>query len=215
MILKTLFSQSLSDELKTDQAVSKEQAEKLFTFFKDCPLFRWRDANNDCEDRANAICILLDQWKIPNCKGWVFSGYVFKKIGYLKNLWKYHVAAGIQVKEGDEINTYIIDPATTNSLLKVEVWATNVTDNPHSYYLIKRGSVYIFPSNKIEKDNWYERNKRNYNWTIQGLSGINGVSTIGKAQLRFNKKKLLKTRHQFNELRKTKPSFLTPNLEEA
>ncbi|MGI8636719.1 MAG: hypothetical protein ACR2KZ_15085, partial [Segetibacter sp.] len=67
--------------------------------------------------------------------------------------------------------------------------------------------VYIFPK-KISKEPWYERNKRNYNWTIQGLSGINGLSTKGKAQLRFNKKRVLKTMQLFGELRKSKPSFL-------
>ncbi len=188
MILKTLLAQSLSVEIKTGFDVSKDQAERLFSFFKDCRLFRWSDANNDCEDRANAICILLDEWNIPNYKGWVFSGYVFKKIGYLKNFWKYHVAAAIPVIEEGEVIIYIIDPATTKSIKNIEDWAGNVTDNPHSYYLLKPGKVYIFPK-KISKEPWYERNKRNYNWTIQGLSGINGLSTKGKAQLRFNKKK--------------------------
>ena len=187
--------------------MSKQQAEKLFTYFKDNPLFRWQDANNDCEDRANAICILLDEWKIQNGKGWVFSGYVFKKIGYLKNLWKYHVAALLPVKEGEEINYYIIDPATSGKLVTVEEWAANVTDNPHSYYLIKNGDYYIFNPRKIEKNNWYKRNKGNYNWTIQGLSGINGVSSKGKAQLAFNKKNLLKTKKLFKELLNSLPPF--------
>ncbi|HEV8084400.1 MAG TPA: protein-glutamine glutaminase family protein [Chitinophagaceae bacterium] len=200
MIKKTLYDHILSDEIKTDKAISKLQAEKLFTYFKDHPLFRWQDANNDCEDRANAICILLDEWKIQNGKGWVFSGYVFKKIGFLKNLWKYHVAALLPVKEGDETNYYIIDPATSGKLIIIEEWAANVTDSPHSYYLIKNGDDYIFHPRKIEKNNWYKRNKGNYNWTIQGLSGINGVSSKGKAQLAFNKKNLLKTKKKFKEL---------------
>lgn len=214
MVLKTLFAQFLSEEMKSLSGITKDNAEKLFSFFKECSLFRWSDANNDCEDRANAMCILLDEWKICNYKGWVFSGYVFKKTGYLKNMWKYHVAAAITVKEENEVNVYVIDPATADGLMKVEDWAANVTDNPHSYYLIKSGMFYIFPS-KIGKDKWYERNKRNYNWTIQGLSGINGVSTKGKAQLRFNKKKVLKTRKLFDELRKSKPSFLTPTPQGA
>ncbi|GEO11423.1 protein-glutamine glutaminase family protein [Segetibacter aerophilus] len=211
LIIKTLFVDSLSDEIDTGEGVSIEDATHLFTFFKNCSLFRWSDANNDCEDRANAICILLDSWNIPNYKGWVFSGYVFRKIGFLKNMWKYHVAAAIPVVEGNEVNIYVIDPATLDALMKVEDWAANVTDNPQSYHLVKRGTTYIFPAN-IRKDKWYDRNKRNYNWTIQGLSGINGVSTKGKAQLRFNKKRVLKTRHLFNELRKTKPTFLSPAI---
>ena len=205
MITKTLYTQALSDKIKTDRAITKEQAEKLFTFFKDSATFRWSDANNNCEDRANAICILLDEWGIQNGKGWVFSGYIFKKTGYLKNLWKYHVAALLPVQEGATINYYIIDPATSGKLVLIEDWAANITDNPHSYYLIKDGNYYIFSPGKIEKDNWYKRNKRNYNWTMQGLSGINGVSSRGKAQLSFNKKKVLKTERLFKELKKLKP----------
>lgn len=200
LIKKTLYDFALSDEIKTDKAISKQQVEKLFTYFKESPLFRWQDANNDCEDRANAICILLDEWKIQNGKGWVFSGYVFKKIGYLKNLWKYHVAALLPVKEGEEIKYYIIDPATSGKLVTIEEWAANVTDNPHSYHLIKNGDYYIFNPLKIKNNNWYKRNKGNYNWTIQGLSGINGVSSKGKAQLAFNKKRLLKAKKIFKEL---------------
>lgn len=208
MIIKTIFAGSLSDEIEKGSGISKEQAALLFAFFKNCSLFRWSDANNDCEDRANAICILLDEWNIPNYKGWVFSGYVFKKIGYLKNMWKYHVAAAIPVTEEGKLICYIIDPATSDSLIKVEDWASNVTDNPHSYYLLKSGRVYIFPA-KIGKDKWYKRNMRNYKWTMQGVSGINGVSTKGKAQLRFNKRKVLRTITLFNDLRKSKPSFLS------
>ena len=205
---KTLFAQSLSDDLATDKAVTKELAEKLFNFFKNCKTFRWADANNDCEDRANAICILLDAWKISNGKGWVFSGYVFKKVGYLKNLWVYHVAAAIPVREGDNVSFYIIDPATSSTITTVAEWAENVTDNPHSYHLIKNGTYYIFPSKTIRRNNWFQRNKRNYNWTIQGLSGINGVSSKGKAQLRFNKRKVKKTEMVFKELKKSPPVFL-------
>jgi hypothetical protein len=109
-----LHARSLSDEILSGNAITKQVAEKLFVFFKNCPLFRWADANNDCEDRANAICILLDQWEMQNGKGWVFSGYVFKKTGFLKNLWKYHVAALLPVREGDEVTYYIIDPATSD-----------------------------------------------------------------------------------------------------
>lgn len=207
LIVKTLFSATLSDELETVNAITKKEAEKLFTFFRNNNIFRWDDANNDCEDRANAICILLDEWKIPNGKGWVFSGYVFKKIGYLKNLWKYHVAPLIPVREGEKTVCYIIDPATSVQLVTIEEWAANITDNPHSYYLIKRGDNYIFNSGKIEKDNWHKRNRRNYNWTMQGLSGINGVSSTGKAQLAFNKKKVPETKRLFAELKNNKPAL--------
>jgi len=202
VILKSLYDESLSDKIDPGNAITKENAEKLFAFFKNCKTFRWQDANNNCEDRANAICILLDEWKIQNGKGWVFSGYLFNKPGYLKNLWKYHVAALLPVRDGAAINYYIIDPATENALVSIDEWASNITDKPNGYYLIKKGDYYIFNASKIEKDNWYKRNRRNHNWTIQGLSGINGVSGIGKAQLAFNKAKILKTEKQFKELKK-------------
>ncbi len=201
MILKTLYDHSLSDAAETDKAITKQEAEKLFTFFKNCKPFRWTDANNNCEDRANAVCILLDEWNIQNGKGWTFSGYVFKKIGYLKNLWKYHVAALLPVKEEGKINYYIIDPATSDKLIAIADWAANITDNPHSYYVIKNSNYYIFNAKKIEKNNWYKRNRRNYNWTMQGLSGINGLSAKGKAQLAFNKNRVVKTKKLFEELK--------------
>ncbi|HWH62722.1 MAG TPA: protein-glutamine glutaminase family protein [Ginsengibacter sp.] len=207
MILKTLYDHSLSDIAETDKAITKQEAEKFFIFFKNCKPFRWTDANNNCEDRANAVCILLDKWNIQNGKGWAFSGYVFKKIGYLKNLWKYHVAALLPVKEEGKINYYIIDPATSDKLVTIADWAANITDNPHSYYLIKNGNYYIFNAKKIEKNNWYKRNKRNYNWTMQGLNGINGVSGKGKAQLAFNKNRVVKTKKIFEELKNLQPVF--------
>lgn len=207
MILKTLYDHSLSDIAETDKAITKQEAEKFFIFFKNCKPFRWTDANNNCEDRANAVCILLDKWNIQNGKGWAFSGYVFKKIGYLKKLWKYHVAALLPVKEEGKINYYIIDPATSDKLVTIADWAANITDNPHSYYLIKNGNYYIFNAKKIEKNNWYKRNKRNYNWTMQGLSGINGVSGKGKAQLAFNKNRVVKTKKIFEELKNLQPVF--------
>lgn len=205
MILKTLFHPSLSDEIETDKRIDKFVAAKLFTFFKECKTFRWQDANNDCEDRANAICLLLDEWKVPNAKAWVFSGYVFNKIGYLKNLWKYHVAAAIPIAQDGQINYYVIDPATNDDLTNIEDWAANVTDNPHSYHLVKKGHYYIFNEKKIKKDNWYQRNKGNFNWTMQGLSGINGISSKGKAQLAFLKNKVRKTKKDFEELKYQNP----------
>ena len=207
MILKTLYAGILSDVIKTDKAITKKEAENIRSFFKNNRLFKWNEANNNCENRANAICILLDEWGIQNAKAWVFSGYVFKKIGYLKNLWKYHVATLLPVREGDQINYYIIDPATSESLVTLEEWAANVTDNPHSYYLVKDAQYYIFNEKVIKKDNWYKRDRQNYKWTLQGLSGINGVSSKGKAQLVFNKKRVPKTKILFEELKNSMPHF--------
>lgn len=205
----TIYNILLSDIVPADTVITKEIAEKLFIFFKDLPLFRWQDANNDCEDRANAICILLDEWKISNYKGWVFGGnYLTKNEGSLINNWKYHVATIVPVQNGDTLVFYVIDPATLNAPDTILNWATNITDLPFGHYLIKWSYYYIFHHEKINKDNWYKRNRQNYKWTIQGLAGINGVTKTGKAQIAFKKYKIEKTEKLFKNLLTNKPSFL-------
>jgi len=203
---KTFFDYSLTDDLSYLPAVTKEQAEELFQFFSDCTLFRWKDVNNDCEDRANALCMLLDSWHLPNCKAWVFSGFFLNKgWGSLSNFWNYHVAAAIPVMEESGVVYYVLDPATLNRLHTVFHWADGITAEAYSYHLIKHGNYYIFPPGKIYKDNWFRRNRQNYKWTIQGLSGINGVSKTGKAQVCFNKNRILKTEKVFNDFKRNKP----------
>ena len=197
---------SLPSTMYYEKVVSMHLAQQLFHYFKLSTLFQWKDGNNDCEDRANAICMLLDAWGIPNYKGWVFSGFFIKKNhGSLINCWNYHAAAALPVKQGHVVGYYIIDPATAPELQTIDSWALRITANGISYHFIKEGNVYIFPTGTIKKDNWYKRNKRNYNWTIQGLSGINGVSSKGKAQLAFNKRRVQKTEKIFTEIKNTNP----------
>lgn len=205
----TIYSVLLSDVVPADLFITKERAEKLFIFFKEHPLFRWQDANNDCEDRANAICILLDEWQVPNYKGWVFAGnYLTKNQGTLINNWKYHVAAIVPVQNGIVYDFFVIDPATLQRPDTILNWATNITEIPFAHYLIKWNRYYIFHHEKITKDNWFEKDSQNYKWTIQGLAGINGVSKTGKAQLIFKKNKIEKTAKHFKNLLTNKPSFL-------
>jgi hypothetical protein len=203
---KTIFHPVLADDLTVTKTLTKTEVELLFNFFKNSSLFNWKDANNSCESRANAICILLDQWNVPNYKGWVFSGQFLKKEkGYLKNCWNYHVAAAIPVQEESSIDYYIIDPSTSEKPELISNWAANVTAEGCSYYFIKSGATFIYRLKKIQKDNWFERNKENYKWTIQGLCNINGVSGKGKAQLRFNKNRILNMGNKFKRLAKAKP----------
>ena len=187
-LVPTLFDYSLTDGTATTETITKEEAEKLFTFFANCTLFKWHDVHNNCEARADAVCRLLEAWHIPTCKAWVFSGYFLRKhIGGLKQLWNYHVAAALPVKEESGIVYYIIDPSVCSNLQTMYNWAAEVTAYPHSYHFIKPSEYYIFPSGKIGKDNWHARDKQNSKWMIQGLAGVNGVSAKGKAQLCFNK----------------------------
>ena len=206
-MIKSIFKYEISDAIDSKNPLTKESAKAIFKFFHNSKLFRWQDANNDCEDRANAMCILLDEWNIPNAKSWIFSGYMFKKKGYLQNVWKYHVATILPVIETGNINFYTIDPSTNQQLTLVKDWAENVTANPHSYYVLKDGAYYIFDPRTLKNKTWSKRNKGNFNWTMQGLAGINGLSSRGKATLAFNKKKVIKTKAAFMKLKKEKISF--------
>jgi hypothetical protein len=207
--MNTLFENTLADDLNFPSYVTRDAADNLFRFFKECKLFRWYDANNDCEDRANAICILLDQWKVPNVKGWVFGGfYLGKDPGSLTNNWVYHVAAALPVLINQTVIYYIIDPATLSEPVPIDQWASNITDYPYSYYFQKDGSYYIFPAGQINRDNWFRRNRQNFKWTVQGLSGINGVTKSGKAQICFNKSRIKRTEDAFKKLLNSPPSFL-------
>lgn len=197
----TIFAKDLSDPVPEEVLVSRETADFFFAYFKQCSLFRWHDANNDCEDRANAICLLLKQWKMTSFKAWVFSGtYLKKDNGTLTNCWNYHVAAILPVREDNKAVFYVLDPATLDSAETIEKWALQITATPHSYHLVKEGVYYIFNPASINKDVWYKQNRQNYKWTIQGLAGINGVSQRGKAQLVFQKRKIHEKDKAFRRL---------------
>ena len=207
---KTIYDQALSDPIPTSPWLTRREADQLFTFFKQCRLFRWQDVNNDCEDRANAACMLLDQWNLPACKAWVFSGSFLKRDGgQLRHQWKYHVAAALPVKEEDALSFFILDPATLSETCTIAQWAAQITDTPNSYHFVKSGEVYIFNPANLTKDFWYKQNRQNYKWTLQGLAGINGVSRTGKAQLVFNKSRIAKTQKAFQQLLQNKPDFIS------
>ena len=205
----TVFDPTLTVAEVKNSNLSKEKGKALFQFFRDHPLFRWQDANNDCEDRANAICMTLDSWNIANYKGWVFSESLLNRgTSCLRNNWSYHVAAMIAIAEGEGLRFYIIDPATLTSLEAIEHWANNATEIASSYYCITTGDTYIFTPGNITPDTWYKRNHQNYKWTLQGLAGINGVTRTGKAQLIYQKPRIKKWEQEFKILQSGKPSFL-------
>jgi hypothetical protein len=208
-ILPTLFEYMLSDETDTTNVVIKSIAEDLVIFFAAHPLFKWGYSHNGCEARADAVCVLLDEWGIPNYKAWVFSGrYLKSHVGDLKQNWKYHVAALLPVMEEGRLIHYVIDPATSAELQTIYAWAANVTDYPHSYHFVKEARHYIFHDKKITQNNWHERNRRNRKWMIQGLANVNGLTAAGKAALAFNKGRLKNTSAAFQRLKKNRPPFL-------
>lgn len=205
VIVPTLFDFVLSD-ITLRNTVPKQQAEELFNFFSQHPLFNWKNANNGCEGRADAICVLLDEWKIPNYKAWAFGGaYLRNHVGQLKQNWKYHVAPVLSVEENGEIIDYVIDPATGSALKRIEDWAADITLVPHSYYCIRNAQWYIFPAKNIRKLKWNLRDKQNRKWMIQCIAGINSLTATGKGQLSFKKKYLENVSSAFRKLKKEKP----------
>ncbi|MEP6749345.1 MAG: protein-glutamine glutaminase family protein [Bacteroidota bacterium] len=202
-LIPTLFDYTFTDATNPAKWMSKAEAEKLFSFFNGHALFTWTASHNGCEARADAVCILLQQWKIPHYKAWVFSGgYLKNNIGGLRQNWNYHVAAVLPVKEEDGIVFYIIDPATANTLQRMEAWAAGVTAYPHSYHFIKLPHWYLFHQGTITSTNWYARNRQNRKWMLQGLAGINGLTNVGKAQLCFCKERVKKVARAFQELKR-------------
>jgi len=205
----TVFEPSLTVAEIKDSKLTNAQGKALFQFFKTHPLFRWQDANNDCEDRANAVCLALDAWGIANYKGWVFSeSFLNRGMGCLRNNWGYHVAAMLAIAEGNGLRFYIIDPATLATLETIEQWANGATETASSYYCITTGDTYIFSPGNIAPGTWYCRNRQNFKWTMQGLAGINGVTQMGKAQLVFRKKHIKKWEAEFKGLQQHKPELL-------
>jgi hypothetical protein len=208
-ITLSLYDYLLSDDIVEGDYVAPERAEAIFQFFRDCPLFNWLESHNGCEARADAVCLLLDAWNIPNYKAWVFGGYFLRKhFGGLKKNWKYHVATALPVMLEKTIRWYIIDPATSNKPETLNDWAAHVTAYAHSYHMVKDSRWYIFSEKKIEISNWNERNKQNRKWMIQGLAGVNSLNALGKSQLTFNKGRIKNRLIAFEKLINSKPAFL-------
>lgn len=201
-ITPAVFDLALSDAGFPDNALSQKQADGLFIFFKQHPLFNWENANNGCEGRADAVCVLLDEWKIPNGKAWIFSGaYLAKTAGQLKNYWNYHVAPIVPVDKDGQILYNVLDPATAGSLLLINEWATEITLVANTYYCIRQSHWYIFPGKQIYSK-WHSRNKQNRKWMIECLAGINGLTKTGKARLIFNKAKIKSVARAFEQVKK-------------
>lgn len=200
----------LEDAIPDKPCINKDIADSIFVFFKNNPLFLWSDHNN-CEDRANGICILLDKWKVPNCKGWVIKGSILNKPekGMLKDKWGHHITAVVPVCVDNITKFFAIDPATQKVPVLLEVWADSVSLKPTCYFFNKLGEYVDVDYNlgdKMLATSWQKRDKTNYEWTMQGLTGYNGGNLGGKIKIKLHKKRTLETTDKFEHL--TKPAFL-------
>ncbi len=199
----TLFSAELSDSFEGIECVEPGKPAAIFQFFTSHPLFNWGLHHNFCEARAEAQSLLLDAAKIPYVKCWVFGGAFLKwgYVGALKNYWNYHVSIAVPVKNGLQLQWMVIDPSTANGPILVEDWAASITAWSHSYYALKDTSYYVFPGNALFTKEWHKRNHRNFKWTMQGLTGINGLTYIGKAELVFKKRQIQEVTRKFMKAR--------------
>ncbi len=214
-IIPSLFEFRLSEPFDEGKSISKTEVQRLIDYFAGHQLFSWDQSHNGCEARADAVCLLLESWGIPNYKAWVFSGKFLKKhVGELKQNWKYHVAAMVPVAENGTSIPYVIDPSSSPEIQTLYDWAANVTAYAHSYHFIKSAEWYIFHNNQILPDNWHRRNKRNRRWMIQGLANINGLTPIGKAAITFNKGRIKNMETRFDrELHSRSPLSNTANVQ--
>jgi Glutaminase len=199
----TLFDFSLSDSLDHLIPSDTETIQQVFSFVAAQPIFGWQRQHNFCEARAEALSLLLKAAHIPHAKCWVFGAAFLHKgyVGGLKNFWNYHVAVAIPVGDHEITHWLVIDPATASAPVVLEQWAAGVTEYPHSYHCLRKPTDYIFPVGNMNVLRWHKRHHRNFRWAMQGLSGINALNPVGKAQLAFSKKATDKTTFAFMQLR--------------
>ncbi len=197
--------------------VADSIASKLYYYFKSSDLFLWKTDANNCEDRANAVGLLLDSWQMPNYKVWIFSGDCLNIDNGLlitsHNIrWKYHVATIIPIKKEGTITFVTIDPSTTETPFNISDWANNVTDTPFGYYFLSSGDEYIWT--RKPKRNRYpsyvHRNSYNYQYTLEGLAGFNGENNNDSRtmQTEEGKTKIKLAKDKLEFLQQHKPSFL-------
>lgn len=169
---KLIYS-TLSDTLAQNN-ITKAFADSVFKMvashgdlieFEDC---------NICKSRAHIICRVIENHftGVTTGKAWLFADckrksqqekYRTKQNVYLQNtgvckLWGYHVAP-IIISPGD---TFVIDPATQKSAVKLSEWAYKlIPNNGEAYMIVKNKRYFIFPDGtgdlfEDEKSVWEE-----------------------------------------------------------
>ena len=185
--------------------ICQNKADTIFKIFTESPCFDWSDRKNNCEDRANAIALILDKWKISNGKIWLFGGKNAKygdKKGTLKG-WSYHVASCIFTSKNNKIDTLIIDPLTnSNKLLTIKEWTNLITKSPTNIYFLTRNDKYQQENISLNPKWKYSRDY--FETTIEGLTGYNNYSFWTRLKTKkYLKRNLKKVKKEFNMLYET------------
>lgn len=184
-------------------------ADSLNNTFIHSKSFDWTDRQNNCEDRANAVSILLENWGVSNGKAWCFGGKNAKYKngkGTLKG-WSYHVAAFVLVKRNNLIDTLIIDPLTSKKLLSINEWANEISSTKGNLYFITDNKKY--QQNSVSLNPTWKLSSANYDNTIKGLTRYNNFSSRQKRKTKkYYEKRIITVAKAFYELFFTRPKYL-------
>ncbi|MFK7784865.1 MAG: protein-glutamine glutaminase family protein [Crocinitomicaceae bacterium] len=185
--------------------ICKKQAEKVFDIFLNSGAFDWTDRANNCEDRANAVTLILDKWSISNGKIWIFDGenaaYGDKK-GSLDG-WSYHVAACIFVGDEEDYDTLIIDPiSNANKLITIDEWVEATTTIPMNIYFFTKNDKY--QQNRVQLNPTWKYSKDYFDATVKGLTRYNSYSAWTRLKTKkYLRRRLSKVKKEFNLLYET------------
>lgn len=186
--------------------ICNAKADSIFKTFLTSKAFDWTDRKNNCEDRANAICLILDKWGVSNGKAWLFGGKnasYGNKLGTLKG-WSYHVAACIFVRQDNgQIDTLVIDPLTdSEKAVNIRSWSSLITRNPTNIYFITSNAKY--QQNMVSLTPTWKFSNDFYEETIEGLTRYNNFSIWTRVKTKkYLKKNLKKVKSEFISLLNT------------
>lgn len=199
---------SLCEQIPTSK-ICKHKADTLFDIIRSSKAFDWSDKNNNCEDRANAVSLILDSWNIPNGKAWIFQGSTFDKTKFKGNLggYTYHVATCILVSNANSVDTFIIDPLMNSSkLLAIKEWAELIAVSPVNVYFITSNRYYQ-QSKVCPTPNWKMRDEY-FDDTIDGLTRYNNFSIWTRLRTKKYLKRRASVLDEFNRLKNALPTRL-------
>ncbi|MDG1332463.1 MAG: protein-glutamine glutaminase family protein [Crocinitomicaceae bacterium] len=189
-----------------------ELAEKLNQTLIDAKCFDWTNRSNNCEDRANAACLLLDAWGISNAKAWCFAG---KNANYLNGKgtlkgWSYHVAAFVLVENEGEIDSLVFDPLTSTTLMTIKEWSNEISATSGNLYFTTTNKRY--QQNKVAMTTTWKSSDDSFDRTLKGLTRYNDYSSRRKRKTRhFLDARIISVTQAFFELLYIHPKYLSEN----
>ncbi len=172
--------------------ICQEKLDSIFQALKKSAAFDWTDEKNNCEDRANAVSLILDSWEIPNGKSWMFSGQTFDENVFNGTLggYSYHVAGTILIRNAEGgCDTMIIDPLMNNQkALPLQEWVHALTRTQGNVYVLTRNDHY--QQTEVSAHLIWKPRAQYFQQTLEGLTRYNDYSW----KTRLMTKKYLKRR---------------------